>query len=80
MVRKTVSGIALLALAGLTACDSYLIHIARGQSDLLNRARPIGEVIGDPTTPAVARGCRAGTLWTRSALRRRGRGSVMTCE
>lgn len=52
MVRKTVSGIALLALAGLTACDSYLIHIARGQSDLLDRARPIGEVVGDPTTPA----------------------------
>lgn len=55
MVRKTVSGFAVLALAGLTACDSYLIHIARGQSDLLDRARPIQAVIEDPATvPEVA--------------------------
>ena len=50
MVRKTVSGIPLLALAGLTACDSYLLHIAKGQNDLLKRSRPIPEVIQDPTT------------------------------
>ena len=52
MVRKTVTGLALLALAGLTACDSYLMHIARGQNDLLERARPIDSVIQDPTTPS----------------------------
>lgn len=51
MVRKTVLGIALLALAFLTACDSYLMHIARGQDDLLSRARPIADVIADPLTP-----------------------------
>lgn len=50
MVRQTVLGLALLALAGLTACDSYLFHIARGQNDLLERARPIETVILDPTT------------------------------
>lgn len=50
MVRQTVLGLALLALAGLTACDSYLFHIARGQNALLERARPIETVILDPTT------------------------------
>ena len=50
MVRKTVTGLAVLALAGLTACDSYLLHIARGQNDLLERARPISDVIQDPAT------------------------------
>lgn len=50
MIRQTVLGFALLALVGLTACDSYLFHIARGQNDLLERARPIDTVIEDPTT------------------------------
>jgi len=51
MVRKTAMGIALFALAALTGCDSYLMHIAIGQNDLLSRARPIAEVVQDPTTP-----------------------------
>ena len=51
MVRKSVLGIAFLALGALTGCDSYLLHLAKGQNDLLSRARPISEVIVDPTTP-----------------------------
>jgi predicted aminopeptidase len=46
---------AAIALAGLgqTGClmTSYLAQAANGQADLLGRARPIDEVVRDPSTP-----------------------------
>ncbi|MEZ4399693.1 MAG: aminopeptidase [Kofleriaceae bacterium] len=49
--------VGLAALAGLAGCETtgYLSQAVRGQLDLLNRARPIDEVIDDPDVPVEIR-------------------------
>ncbi|PNY81410.1 aminopeptidase [Deinococcus koreensis] len=60
MTRRTRGwiGLAVLALAAaLSACGDvrYLAQAAGGQLDLLRRARPLGAVLADPTTPPETR-------------------------
>ncbi|WP_374355716.1 aminopeptidase, partial [Chitinimonas sp.] len=43
----------LAALLGACSTIQYVSQAADGEAEVLNRARPIGELLGDPTTPPV---------------------------
>lgn len=54
-MRRAAAAVALAVALGGCLMPRYLSQAARGQLDLLNRARPIDEVIADPDVPLPTR-------------------------
>src|SRR5213075_3021392 len=54
-VKRVALALALAALAGGCLMPRYLSQAARGQLDLMERARPIEDVIADPSEPIETR-------------------------
>jgi predicted aminopeptidase len=55
--RLAVAALLGLVVAGVAGCSTigYYAQSVGGHLDLVRRARPVGEVIGDPTTPVPLR-------------------------
>jgi predicted aminopeptidase len=58
-MRAKAGALALALLAPMLLSGCYLAHLAEGQLRLLRSARPLDEVLSDPTTPADVRAALA---------------------